>query len=441
MLKKQKKDTIVAILIPVLLVLFAQIQAIPLVVVAYILALIYIANPFVLFPASFVTSLSTDYFVLVPGLSNGLIFTTLLIVALFIRGLRTHSLRNNHILEWVVVLIGYNFFSSAFSITGDFSTFVIMLENLIVLYLMSLQKDVDIDHLATTLSITSFVVILMLLWSLQSGMMLETDSGRFTAEGVNENRFAMICSQLCAVLIFSVFYMRNKVFRLLGLLGFLASVYLLLLAGSRSALLGGMAAVLATVLSFEFYSGKRSKLRPHGKMLVPFIMLVVAIYIGINMLMDSDLAVLDRFKMENVIEGRGTHRIDRAEYLLNNIFPDHSLFGIGLGGLNEYAVSPGPCHNIILDPIIQLGLIGAIMYWVFIIPLIKRAYKKLKTYNVVIILPLSLFFAGFFNGMGEIVFTEKLFWNAIALCVLFVNNLQSPFKEFKAKDYTLPRRV
>ena len=38
-------------------------------------------------------------------------------------------------------------------------------------------------------------------------------------------------------------------------------------------------------------------------------------------------------------------------------------------------------------------------------------------------MPVSLLLAALFNGIGETVFSEKLFWNDIALAWLYMNNL------------------
>lgn len=408
---------IIPVVIPTLLILFAHLHSWPILVGAYILALLNIGKPFVLYPAMFITSLSTNYFVIVPGISNGLVFSLLVIISLLTTP--SENKKSVFLLIWVSFLIFFNLISCLISVTGSLEPFFLMAQNLIILYLLSIKKNVDIERLSINLCFTSAVFVLILIATYNPAALLESDSGRYSVEGLNENRFAIILCQLGVVLCFGIFFMKQLIVRIVLGSVFLGALFLALMSGSRSGMIGFLSSFFVCILSFNINKSKKSS------MLLPLIGLGIALYLGYNWLIDSDFAVMDRFTSKNIVEGRGTHRIDRFYYLLEHVFPENPIIGVGLGGQNIYAISPGPCHNIIFDPLFQIGILGFIMYWYLIISQEKRVFILVRHHHVILVLPLTLFVASFFNGMGETIFFEKFFWNAISLGILFANNVNN----------------
>lgn len=412
----KKTDFFIAILIPVLLILFAYFHSVPILVFAYLLALANLMKPLVLLPGTFITSLSTDFFVIVPGISSGLVFSALLILSLLVKPLGESAQPGGNFLGWLISLTILNFLSALTSVTGAFVPFIQMTECLLLLYLLSIQRNLDLDLVIKLIFWSSLATIGMLAVYYFLGFMDFSWQGRMTMEGMNENRLGMIFCQTVTVLLFSFFYFHDlKKYIALG--GFILGIYLAILTGSRSPFIGIIFALAICLLGFQ------SSTKQTGKIVLMVMLLTIALVVGYSFLMDSDLQVLARFQKENIIEGRGTSRIERMEFLLSNVFPKYPIFGVGIGGENEYALSPGPCHNIIIDPLIMFGIFGFIVYWSFILPIIGRSIRIMRNNNVVMVFPLCLFAAGFGNGMGEVVFLEKFFWNAIALCILFSNNV------------------
>ena len=416
--KRTHMGSYIGVIIPIFVMIFVQTHYIPFIVIAIIMSLFNINKPYVIYPAMFITSTNTNYFMIVQGLSCGLIFTTLMIVSLLINRSYIYKRKSNITLFWIIILIFFNLFQSIFSVTGGMNTFFLMAENLVLLYLLSIHKEVHLQDMIKCLTITSIICVLILLWAYLTGRMVENFEGRYTTEGVNENSMAITYAHLSLVLIFSYFYYRDKMIKTIGLASFLIALFLLLISGSRAALFAAIAGLFTVVVCFNIFVGDIRK------KLFLFILLGGALYFGVNRMLELDLPVFERFKMENIIEGRGTNRMDRRTYLLTNVFPEHPFWGIGLGGENEYAISPGPCHNIIVDPLIQIGLVGILLYWIFIVWFIGKTPKLIKEYSM-LILPLSLFITCLVHGMGEVIFFEKYFWNAIAMIALFANNIQS----------------
>lgn len=421
-----KKEKYISIIVPILIVLFAQTHLFLLLGLAIFLSLTVVKNPYVLFPTVFLTSLNTNYFAIIEGLSCGLIYSSLFIISLVIKGVAPKSNRSKRLLAWTFVLILFNFFESITSITGSMSYFVIMLENLLIVFLLSNQININVQEVSRSLSITSIISVFLMSLSFFSGQMIESEVGRYTIEGVNENRMAMTYAQLSIVIFFSFFSSRNTIYRIISLASFFFALFLLLLSGSRSALFGVIIGCFIILICAEFISGNSKK------KILPLIFLGIIMFIGINYLIDLDLPVFERFKLENIIEGKGTHRIERRDFLMTNVFPEHPLLGVGLGGDNEYAISPGPCHNIFYDPLIQIGIIGIVLYWFYIFSILW-IIPKLVRHKLEIVLPMSLLIACLVNGMGEVIFFEKFFWNAIALCGLYSNSFSKMHISLKNK--------
>lgn len=413
---------IVAVAIPFLLMAYVQIQNPVLLALAFGLAVLYIAKPFVLLPAAFVTSLSTEYFKMAGGASLTPIFLLILIISLIVSTKATEYKQGGKTLIYILVLIVYNAISSALSVTGSFEAFSLTLFYFPIIFYMSIKRNADLNFVYKTISLSCLIFSFFLIYSFLTGgmeMAVGNDSeNRLTFGDINANRYGMLCVPVATVLLFTFLNESNLIYRLSSLFGAFITLFIIILTGSRSAL---YSVVGGFVLALWFFVLKKQEGK--GKFAI-IAALAIAIVIGMNYLSSSDLLVLDRLQVDSVLEAGGSGRMDRAAYLFSNVFPNHPLFGIGLGGENEYAVSEGPCHNIILDPIIQIGLVGVLLYWIFLIPFIAKCYKRTKI-TPIFFFPLMLFVTVFINGLGEVIFFERHFWIIISLCVLYANNQTS----------------
>jgi len=162
------------------------------------------------------------------------------------------------------------------------------------------------------------------------------------------------------------------------------------------------------------------------KFIIPLILLLVTGYFFINQIQQLDIPFIERFTIENVKESGGTHRLDTWEKLVPVTLENSAWFGYGLGGENSYALAyrnglSHAAHNFLIDMLIQTGIVGVILFFSFFILLGKKLKNLLKI--SVIILPVIILLTALFNGIGEVVYLEKLFWNGIALALLYTNNL------------------
>lgn len=413
---------IMSVSIPFLIMAYVQTHNPIILGLAFGLVAINIAQPFVLFPSVFVTSLSTEYFITSGGSSLTPIFLLVYILSLCISTKPLEYRRGGKTLIFIMVLIIYNLLSSLFSVTGSFEAFFLMIFYFPIIFFMSIKRNVDVGFVYRTISVTCLIFSLFLIYSFLTGgmeMAVGNDSeNRLTFGDINANRYGMLCAPVAAVLIFSFFYESNLIYRLVCLFGSFLTIFVIILTGSRSAL---YAVIGSTVFALWYFVLRNTKSKGKFAMIA---VLAAALIIGFNYLSNADLLVLERFQIDSLMEAGGSGRTNRAEYLFTNVFPNHPLFGIGLGGDNEYAVSEGPCHNILLDPIIQLGIVGFLLYWGFLLPYIFKCIKGVRK-NPLVVFPLMLFVTVFLHGMGEVVFFERHFWIIISLCVLFSNNYKT----------------
>lgn len=142
-----------------------------------------------------------------------------------------------------------------------------------------------------------------------------------------------------------------------------------------------------------------------------------------------------RMNIDQVVATGGTRRWPRIVAEIKYIIPTHFFFGVGQGAINEtialsrYMIDPGSSHNFIISALSQLGIVGFIAYMSFYWRIIKDIVSKVGEMQILII-PLMLILTAIFNGVGEVIYTERLFWNALALAglCLVTNNKSNTMK-------------
>lgn len=381
-------------------------------VLAMIVLLFMIKQPFNIFPSYFIASLSSTYFSPIAGLGAGRVISILLIVSLLLNSTMVNAVgRTKYTGVLCIVLIIYNFFSSSLSLSGNFFTFYVMLQNLLVLFLIQRQNNVNIEKLSQMLFWSSAIVMAgIAIQAMYSGVTFDTTE-RYSTEYTNGNNFAMMCAQLGAVFIAFFILQKNISFKLISLMFLVISIVIIFLSGSRSSLIG----LLTTIIVLPLISSEGLSL----KKIFLVAIIVAPIYVLYNYAMESDLYLLRRFTYESVTISGGSGRSELIAQILTEVLPNYFLFGVGIGGANIMAAGIAkPCHNIIIDPLSQLGIVGFVLYWSMIIPILITSFRRIKM-DKIILLPLALFVVALINGIGETVFYEKFFWNSISLCLVF----------------------
>jgi len=247
---------------------------------------------------------------------------------------------------------------------------------------------------------------------------------RFNLDGsANADNLAMMIEQTGALCIGYALFGKNTIMRIISGVCVFGAVALVLLTGSRTALIALLVAILLCFLV-------KIKSKDKGAGFINafiFIFLGVATYLFVSFVSGIDNPLLDRFSAEDVIETGGAGRMDLIKILLTQIFPDHFLFGSGMGNGNMRVLGRSyglehVAHNVIIDPLTQMGIIGfGLFFFLVFLPLIRKYLYLLKNKEPNCIIVLALVTAVVFNGIGEVMFDEKMFWNDFALLALAYN--------------------
>lgn len=245
--------------------------------------------------------------------------------------------------------------------------------------------------------------------------------GRFRLMGIIEED----PNYLCAYLAFGVIYAlgilttKNKISK-----KFLASAelilyfYLVLISGSRGGLL---AIVLAAIMYLLTCGDKKTKYLGRKIVLVAFV--AVLITVMIEYLPDS---LRLRFSFENVMEDGGSGRTNLWEqavdlFLNGNIF--RQLWGFGTAtiawcfaryGYSEINVA----HNMFIETLAELGIVGLILYSLAIFSFIKTAFKFKDKFSFGVI------FCMLIMSLSTSIYTFKPYFN-IMLFIVILQNMQT----------------
>lgn len=422
-LLERKSDSLIALLMPLLLVFMILSHSMYYLYAILALCIVKITKPEVLFPVYFISSLSTAFFAISEGLSAGRFISLLMIISLIINNFRIKRpvIRNNYD-HHLLLFILFCFFSSLFSITGSFVTFFMIVQGLLVLFLLPKQIELDSKYM---ISVLYFGVGISLV-----GVWLQ-----FTAQGfeqlllsryqgedgqTNSNRIAMMVMQMSAVCVTPFIVNDNRLIKWCSLVLFSMGLVVIVLTGSRASLIASLLSFLAV-----FYVVSRKKL---SRYIFPILIVIVGGILAFRQFSSIDSVVLDRFTVENLESDGGSERLPAIEVMLKEIFPHYPFFGVGLGGANFVTLARPfgighPCHNIIFDSLVQLGCVGFVIFISLVFKLLKSSWHALSSCNnsLYFVLPFILSIGAIVNGIGETIYVEKWFWNALALCCLFRN--------------------
>jgi O-antigen ligase len=247
------------------------------------------------------------------------------------------------------------------------------------------------------------------------------DNGRLTIlDSVNENRFAMMFAQLAAFALGYTFFVKKIIIKIFSIMLSIISIYFILLSGSRSAFIG---ILLGGIFAIILLTVKNKKQKKIAILLLAF---GIVSYLAFEYIISTNPILAYRFNIEQVLSSGGTRRWPRVITEIKYVIPNNLLFGVGLTALNEYLATanfmndPGSSHNFIISMLTQIGIVGFIAYVGFYYKVIIKLIKSLSN-HIIYLIPLLLILTAIFNGIGEVMYSERLFWNALSLAGLSLN--------------------
>lgn len=410
-------DAFVAYLLPLLLIILHYTGNIAFLVLVLCISILKIKKVEILFPAYWIASLSSMYFDLGEGLSAGRFMSIIIISSLIIRFYRHKQKVNVGLRVLFVIVLLYSLLSSLLGFAHSIALFFMMLLNLVPFFFIANNTDIDIRSMLKYMVHVSFLLLIYSSYNayIDGAFLFANRYLEDSSEGINANNLSMLIAQCGSLQIAYFMYSKNITAKLLSLFGAIISVLLIFALGSRASLLALIVAILFSV----YYSIPKLKKKYIGAIIL--IVFVISCFF-VNFFMSLDTPLLERYSIDSVESSGGGGRADNIKIIMGEIFPNYPIFGIGIGGtpvlMKEYHLN-NLAHNIIVDPLSQLGMFGFILFLLFMAPYIAIVIKMIKQKNdLFFVMVLAPLIAAVVNGIGEIVFFEKFFWNDLGLCCL-----------------------
>lgn len=325
-------------------------------------------------------------------------------------------------LPLLAVLAAVNLASVTYSLAPSASvdaSLTMLLNFLVFLATLALPAEEESTVARDLGSILTFCLLLFAGSAFVTGGLAAVASRRLSpAEAVNANEFGVALAQLACLPLWSLLAPKAAPGpKLLAVLALGLALPMLFLSGSRSSLLG-LAVGLIFFLGVAGEGTLAATVRRAGLALALLLLALAAAFW-------LSPVVMSRFTVAAVTAGQGAGRLEIWRYLLANVVPRRLAFGTGLGGQSvvaALATAPilhhEPAHNILLDLLTQLGLVGLAGYMVFFAWLVRRGIAAARGSDLA--RPwLAMLAVSLAIGVGETMFQDKLLWLAGAVCLRY----------------------
>lgn len=309
---------------------------------------------------------------------------------------------------------------------------------------------------------------------------VEIDSGRYWFLGAtNVNDIGMMLAQT-AILFFAAMVMqpndRKDEWRAVGcFIGYVCSLYLLILTGARSSLFGlvGGCAVLGVLLLLRSQPG-RGRRRQTANLAVTCCLSVILCLTAPQLQQHVELLQYDMAHPAPPIEeiqpdrtetpdapsedtpvqpeqpsreetvaqlqentdsfwrrmnpfsaywGKSAGRTGIWQILIDHSIKPYPLTGSGFGSTISVLQANGDghngAHNLLVALLSDLGLIGLLLFG---IPLVRLLSRLLRRKDPAALLPLGMIVTALVTGVGENIYTERFLWYAAGLALWLLNS-------------------
>lgn len=374
------------------------------------------ALPFVFFLDKFVTIcllLSTmSYFFL--GGDEGIwsLYTILAIIMLlrmFLTSKNTLSFKSVFCLVWVVVAVIISYYNSRFGYTmGMFAMIYNIVIALLIAITVKINKHTVVSFLPKITTVQIFAYVAML------AVNGHYDGYGFSvSEEINHNTFGASVAFLSIILFVKIIFFKGN--SLIYILTWFMSLGLIMLSGSRNALL---ALVITVVIVYMVSKLHKRKVFSGGFKMLFFASLFVALGVVILPKFGIDLS---RYDYVNLISTGGSNRTIIWETLTPIIVRDYKWFGYGPGHFcSEQIISIfinqdyKHTHNTFFEAWGELGVFGAIPFFLLVFFALKNGYKHIKAEDNYLLIGF-LFVGVLLLSLGESFFINIELWILIGL--------------------------
>ena len=301
-------------------------------------------------------------------------------------------------------------------------------------YSISASRCVTYVLLFTLLLSTSFFqfderelykVKLALVWSSRVTVVLllifgDVVEGRLWLKGIITEDPNYICAYFAFGAVFAlnkIMSDRRLLLKLFGVFELCLYVYVVFLTGSR----GGLLAILSAIGIYIVTYSKSGK-----KYTIAKIICVIFVFAAINIILDNlPQELKTRFSFDSVSDSGGSGRMElwgNAIDMFKNANVFTKLFGFGTGTA-RYEMSylgyskVNVVHNIFLETLVELGIIGVIIYSVAILSFAKKAFQCKDKFALAVITCMIVL------SLSTSIYTFKPYFNIMLYIIM--PNLQS----------------
>jgi len=392
---------------------------------AIVISIMFINKPLYILPPLFIVSMMGEYFVAFQGIGMSRIMTLAFIFGSFLNfAMKDIKFKIRHF-GILVFLCGFNFISSATSITGILTPAITMNLNVLMLFFMyyTVVKDLDlfIKTVRNSLIVLSLYIAYMSITGQAATVVDKNVTRLILDESVNANRLGIALAQIFAFLFGFIIINKSKSFNFFILIILFATAANLLLTGSRSSAISIIVSITIISTINLFKNGRISK---RLLTVIATSITMICVYL---ITMTSQIDVFTRFSVQEILEYGGTGRLDIWMAVLQDVLPNNFLFGVGFGGVNTiealqtYVGINYGAHNFLIAMLSQVGVIGTIMYLTLFIKSTSKIIEKYRQIEYLII-PITMIISAYINGIGEDIFDSRFLWFDIGLAFLIINN-------------------
>lgn len=310
----------------------------------------------------------------------------------------------------VVFLISYKFSMFSFS-TGLYGLIYVVIISLCISFFT------DIDYDKPLKGLVSLAIASLIIYSIILIVNPYKSYGRYSiSSDVNMNTFGLAAALMTIIVASDLIINSKKRFRALKIFACCLGVMMILLAGSRNALMAAVGAVLLMIL----IKGYREK--KIGKALIVILIIVLFTLVIINIIVGSGLSIdVSRLSISSVISSGGTNRVHIWTEIIPYVFNSYRWFGYGPGKNSSTVIlqhlvqrNYSHTHNTLVEAFAETGLCGLILVVIIIIGCFKNINKHSSVNNNWYLL-YALFLGVLIAGIGESYYNDIVFWIYIGI--------------------------
>ena len=357
------------------------------------------------------------YLLVVPGVNFSRYFGILFFTIMFFNILRNRSKLNKQLVFIFLLMLISETISGFFSLSPMKLIYqVLLFLSEIGIFIGIVYLPVDNKYLIKCIDITCVLTLFLMsyvTWLTRSNYIFRLS----ICDDLNPNPFATNLTFFCVVVFNYIFLAKVNYFgKIVRIAVLLFGIWILFLTGVRSSMFGLIVGIIFSLFyQLKLISNKKN-------ILYTIVMVIICIIIVLNLdflNIGESRFVMDRYSYDRLFNVENQSRYYIWKGYLTDVMPNFWLFGTGgarSGTLYsmKYDINAG-AHNIILAILVQFGIVGLIIFSSFFTITFFKSLKFLK--NDFNILPfIAAFIALIMVGIGENIFSQKVFWFSMAMC-------------------------